>query len=247
MGRFSKTALAAMLASPALAVNYTELCNNVYNFVGNQEAKAVVTYVNYVPANVSDTIPGYCNATGLINTYTGFQIRFPANASEYVGTFTSQGCGSNCGVFQQDGLHPIFATDEKPLGEGTANAVLRRGYIASMTNMGYFDSDYFNTYYPVTNVSANSGSWTPFRNNRTNEISFAYEATHLMAVLGKELAKWYYGEYPKYSYFVGGSTGGRQGLVEAQRYPRDFNGISAGQPPLNEVCCLSKKSNLNTS
>lgn len=61
----------------------------------------------------------------------------------------------------------------------------------------------------------------------------AYLGIHEMTVLGKALAKTYYGKPPRYSYFAGNSTGGRQGLVEAQRYPEDYDGIVSGCPAIN--------------
>lgn len=79
---------------------YNTLCENLYNFTGNLEAVTKVTFVNYVPYNASNDVPGFCNATGYINGYTGFQIVLPANASQYAGTFTSQGCGGSCGTYR---------------------------------------------------------------------------------------------------------------------------------------------------
>jgi len=55
-------------------------------------------------------------------------------------------------------------------------------------------------------------------------------STHLMSIAGKALAERYYGKRPARSYFRGCSTGGREGLSEAQRYPEDFDGIIAGDP-----------------
>lgn len=59
---------------------------------------------------------------------------------------------------------------------------------------------------------------------------FAWRAIHEMTVAGKELAAEYYGKPAVRSYFNGCSTGGRQGLIEAQRFPGDYNGIVAGAP-----------------
>lgn len=59
---------------------------------------------------------------------------------------------------------------------------------------------------------------------------YAGRSTHLMSIAGKALAERYYGKRPARSYFRGCSTGGREGLTEAQRYPDDFDGIIAGDP-----------------
>jgi feruloyl esterase len=59
-------------------------------------------------------------------------------------------------------------------------------------------------------------------------IDFAYRSTHEMTVKAKQIIKAFYEQNTKYSYFKGCSTGGRQALMEAQRYPDDYNGIIAG-------------------
>ena len=61
-------------------------------------------------------------------------------------------------------------------------------------------------------------------------VDFGYRAIHLMTVIGKQIAAAFYGDDPKYSYFTGCSTGGRQALKEAQRFPNDYDGIVAGDP-----------------
>ena len=62
---------------------------------------------------------------------------------------------------------------------------------------------------------------------------FAERGIHEMAVVSKKLTRQYYGEDAKYSYWNGYSTGGRQGLKEAQVNPQDFDGILAGAPAIN--------------
>jgi feruloyl esterase len=61
-------------------------------------------------------------------------------------------------------------------------------------------------------------------------IDFVYRAPHEMTVAAKGVVNAFYGAGPKYSYWNGCSTGGRQALTEAQRYPDDYDGIIAGAP-----------------
>jgi feruloyl esterase len=66
-------------------------------------------------------------------------------------------------------------------------------------------------------------------------VDFGYRSMHEMAVQSKALIQAYYKRGPQLSYFQGCSTGGRQGMMEAQRYPEDFDAIIAGAPVYNMV------------
>jgi feruloyl esterase len=66
-------------------------------------------------------------------------------------------------------------------------------------------------------------------------VDFAYRAMHEMTVQSKALIKAYYGSPAKLSYYNGCSTGGRQGLMSAQKYPEDFDAILAGAPANNQT------------
>jgi feruloyl esterase len=61
-------------------------------------------------------------------------------------------------------------------------------------------------------------------------IDFGYRSIHLMTVRGKQIGAAFYGNDPQHSYFDGCSTGGRQALMEAQRFSNDYDGIVAGDP-----------------
>ncbi|MGH9648123.1 MAG: tannase/feruloyl esterase family alpha/beta hydrolase, partial [Bryobacteraceae bacterium] len=93
---------------------------------------------------------------------------------------------------------------------------MQRGYAAAMTDTGH-----------------EGGSASFAMGHPEKVIDFGYRATHEMATSGKALIKAFYGRDAKHSYWNGCSAGGRQGLVEAQRYPEDFDAIVAGSPGLN--------------
>ena len=82
-------------------------------------------------------------------------------------------------------------------------------------------------------ASTDTGHTGPSSNTFANEdvlVDFAHRAIHETAVAAKTTVNGFYGNAPRFSYFTGCSTGGRQALTAAQRYPEDFNGIVAGAP-----------------
>jgi feruloyl esterase len=99
---------------------------------------------------------------------------------------------------------------------GRLDAGLARGYASATTDTGHQGS------------SGTDGSWA--LNNRPKEIDYGHRGTHVTAVAAKSLTGAFFGKAPNYAYFSGCSNGGRQALMEAQRYPDDFDGIVAGDP-----------------
>ncbi|WP_207950800.1 tannase/feruloyl esterase family alpha/beta hydrolase [Marinobacter sp. JSM 1782161] len=89
------------------------------------------------------------------------------------------------------------------------------GFVLGSTNMGH------------------DGNGGEFGLDPQKRADFAYRAQHLTADTAKRLIRAYYGQSPEYAYFNGCSDGGREALVEAQRYPDDFDGIIAGAPAMN--------------
>ena len=96
---------------------------------------------------------------------------------------------------------------------GAMATALRRGYATASTDTGH---------------ATPGGSWA--MGHPELVIDFGYRAVHEMTVKAKAIVEAFYGTGPRRSYFVGCSTGGRQGLMEAQRYPSDYDGIVAGAP-----------------
>lgn len=126
-------------------------------------------------------------------------------AQNWNGKFWYEGCGAFCGA--------IFI--------GSANDALAKGYAVTANDMGHASKS------PIDGTFGH--------NNRQAEIDFAFRATHAGTVVAKAIVGAFYGEAPSRAYFRGCSTGGRQGMVEAQRYPHDFDGIVAGAPVMNET------------
>ena len=76
-------------------------------------------------------------------------------------------------------------------------------------------------------------------------VDFAYRAIHEMTVTAKTVAAAHYDARPVKSYFNSCSTGGRQALIEAQRYPDDFDGIVAGDPSWDQMRLYAARVALN--
>ncbi len=114
------------------------------------------------------------------------------------------GCGGLCGSIASN----VGAADGcLPLNAGS--------FVLAATDMGHQDQD---------------GS---FGADEQKRVDFAYRAQHLTALAAKGLIQSFYGQKEKFAYFNGCSDGGREALVEAQRYPDDFDGILAGAAALN--------------
>src|SRR5215218_6507352 len=91
-------------------------------------------------------------------------------------------------------------------------------------------------YATASNDTGHKGDATEFLLGHPEKvIDFAYRAMHEMTAKSKSLIAAFYGRPAQLSYYQGCSTGGRQGLMAAQRYPDDFDGIIAGAPVYNVI------------
>jgi len=113
------------------------------------------------------------------------------------------------------------------VGNGGLAGTITYGWLASALQEGYATAS-TDTGHADANASFAIG-------HPEKVIDFAYRAVHEMAVKSKAIIATFYGRAPGFSYFTGCSTGGRQGLMEAQRYPEDFDGIIAGAPANNQT------------
>jgi len=159
-----------------------------------------------VPA--AKNLPAHCEVRGVIAPEAKFALKLPTTWNE---RFQMAGNGGSAGV----------------ISIGAVDAAIRQGFAAVSTDTGH----------DAATEPMSSFAWLTPRNPnaRRKFLDFAYLAVHETALLARHIAEAYYGKPPRYSYFVGCSTGGRQGLVEAQRYPEDFDGIIAGAPDLHRT------------
>lgn len=103
------------------------------------------------------------------------------------------------------------------IGYGNLASAVARGFAVANTDMG---------------TAPDAELWV---GHPERWADFGYRATHEMTVVAKRLIETYYGRAPRFSYFTGASTGGQQALMEAQRYPDDYDGIVAGLPAFNRT------------
>jgi feruloyl esterase len=100
----------------------------------------------------------------------------------------------------------------------SALPALGRGYATVATDTGH------------ASTSALDASWALDRPDR--QLNWAHRAVHLVTLTAQQIVSAVYGRPPLHAYFQGCSNGGRQALMEAQRYPTDYDGIIAGAPAL---------------
>ncbi len=99
-------------------------------------------------------------------------------------------------------------------GYGDMQIALRLGYATAATDTGHSAADGPNGMFALGHPE--------------KIVDFAYRAVHETTVKSKQLIKAFYDRAPQYSYFKGCSTGGRQAVMAAQRYPDDYDGIIGG-------------------
>jgi feruloyl esterase len=110
------------------------------------------------------------------------------------------------------------------VGNGGWAGAINYGGLAQSLQLGYATAS------TDTGHTGNGGDASFAFNHPEKLIDFSYRSAHLMTVQAKAIIAVFYGNEPRLSYWNGCSTGGKQGLTEAQRYPEDYNGIIEGDP-----------------
>jgi hypothetical protein len=150
----------------------------------------------------SDALPGYCKVTGYVAPQVGIKLALPEHWNSKL---IEMGCGGHCGHLSDEGL------------SASCREALRKGYACVISDMGH-------------KGTGGDGLWA--YNNLQAIVDWGYRGPHVTALAGKAITETFYQKPPDHSYFSGCSTGGRQALQEAQRFPWDFDGIIAGAPPI---------------
>ena len=160
------------------------------------------------PVAAAGDLPAHCRVLGTIPQAIQFELRLPITG--WNGKFYMAGCGGFCGLLEPDGR----GSSVNSLTHG-----LRRGYAAAATDSGH------------AGTSVTDGRWA--LDNPRAEIDWGWRAVTETTRVAKDLVRVFYGRPARVSYFNGCSTGGRMGLMSAQRFPQDFDGIVAGAPALD--------------
>jgi pimeloyl-ACP methyl ester carboxylesterase len=213
----SITALAASANLSAETSDPATACRNLASLVNFPVAPTTITLARFNPSGTTKAgdvaLPDHCQVQGVINKRTGsdglpygdsFEVRLPIPA-QWNGRFMLQGGGGTEGA-----VPPAIGV------AGTASPTLAAGWAVASQDGGHENKDL-----PAPNA---------FLLEPQAVADHAYGSIDATTRTAKFLIDAYYGQQPDHSYFVGCSTGGRQGMVLSQNFPDYFDGIIAGAP-----------------
>jgi hypothetical protein len=174
--------------------------------IGQYKAKDIAQITSTAVAATA-TDPAYCRVVGTLSPEIGFEVSLPV---QWNGRFYMIGNGGHAGDSLDD-----------PGRAAQRVQALQMGFAFAQTNTGH-------------DARKEPGA-TFALSNPQKAIDYAYRAVHLTAVTAKDITKSYYGMSVQYAYWNSCSNGGRQGLIEAQRFEDDFDGIVANAPWVDQT------------
>ena len=172
------------------------------------QSAALVTEGELTPPGLSSAIkllPKFCRVTGTIRPSTDSDIRFEVwlpEEADWNGRYLGAGNGGFAGSINYGGI----------------TSAVQRGYATASTDTGHVTTGAFTI----------EATWA--NGHPEKLIDYGYRAIHETTVAAKVLIKAYYKKPLTRSYFSSCSNGGRQALMEVQRYPEDFDGVISGAP-----------------
>lgn len=154
-------------------------------------------------------LPAFCRVVASVRTTPGSEVRMEVwlPLQGWQGVFHGNGNGGFGGLLSA--------------GYGPMSAGLRRGYATAVTDTGTS---------PATPLEGDALIGQPEKWR-----DWGRRSTHAMTVAGKAIAGAFYGAPVRRAYYTGCSTGGQEGLIEAQYYPDDYDGILVGAPVINRT------------
>src|SRR5580692_2180225 len=151
--------------------------------------------------------PAHCSVTGMLSPEIAFEVSLP---TAWNGRFYMIGNGGHAG----EALDDAGRVSQR-------NEALRLGFAFAQTNTGH--------------DARKEPGGTFVMSNPQKAIDYAYRAVHLTATTARDITKDYYGKPVSHAYWNSCSNGGRQGLIEAQRFPEDFDGVIANSPWVDQT------------
>lgn len=150
-------------------------------------------------------LPAFCRVVGTVSTqpgeHVGIEVWLPT--SSWNGRLEGVGNGGFGGVIVYSALA----------------AGLQRGFATANTDTGH-----------TGGTSGQIGQPLPWAQNKLELLDWGHTSIHLMTVSAKQILRRFYGHDASYAYYDGCSTGGAEGMEEAEFYPSDYDGIHAGSP-----------------
>lgn len=202
--------LSAIFSSSCWAASCQDLSNLKLPDTIIKSAELVAAGGFTGPGNVKHPeLPAFCRVAAAVQAAPDSDINVEVWLPEagWKGVFHGNGNGGFGGSLRS--------------GYSGMEAGLLRGYASATTDMGTA---------PATALNGD-----PLIGHPQKWKDWGLLSTHVMTVMGKAIAKAYYGEDARHSYYTGCSTGGQQGLIEAEYYPEDYDGILAGAPVINRT------------
>ena len=167
-----------------------------------------IAEIHAVLVPTSAAAPEHCRVTGTLSPEVAFEVSLPA---KWNGRYYMIGNGGHAGENMEDAGRV-----------SQRNAALAMGFAFAQTNTGH--------------DSRKEPGASFVMSNPQKAIDYAYRAVHLTAVTTKDITKDYYGKAVSKAYWNSCSNGGRQGMIEAQRYPG--TGRQAGLHRLQQAAYL---------
>jgi feruloyl esterase len=209
----------AMAATPVYAQVFSEVKSALVDYAKADIAPAKtceaaakfkakdIVRIESEAISASGSVPAYCRVKGLLDPEIAFEVFLP---EKWNGRFYMIGNGGHAGESLDD-----------PSRVSQLKGALQVGFAAAQTNTGH--------------DSRKEPGASFVLSNPQKAIDYAYRAVHLTATTAKDIIKDYYSAPASRAYWNSCSNGGRQGMIEAQRFPEDFDGIVANAPWLDQT------------